>query len=147
MNKKYLIAVGVALVVLIAGYFLFFAGKSKQETTPTITEQTIPSISADEIGLSLKPGSDGKRVVMTVTKTDDINSLDYELSYTSKGDIPRGVIGHVDIKKGQTAAADIYLGTCSNVCHPDSEVKNIKLVVKVNKSDGKVYQAETTTEL
>ncbi len=146
MNKKYLIA-GAVLLVLVGSYFLFFANKSSNQTTPTIAEQNIPTISADSIGLTLKPGSDGKRVIMTVTKTDDINSLDYELSYTSKGDIPRGVIGHVDIKKGQTATADIYLGTCSNVCHPDSDIKNIKLVVKVNKSDGKVYQAETTTEL
>jgi len=147
MNRKVLGIIGGVLVILLGGYFLFFANKSSKETTPTIAEQNIPTISAESIGLSLKPGSDGKRVIMTVTKTDDIDSLDYELSYTSKGDIPRGVIGHVDIKKGQTATTDIYLGTCSNVCHPDSDVKNIKVVVKVNKSDGKVYQAEAKTEL
>ena len=142
-----MIAAAAILIVLLGGYFLFFANKSSNETTPTIAEQNIPNISADSMGLSLKPGSDGHRVIMTVTKTDDIDSLDYELSYTSKGDIPRGVLGHVDVKKGQKATADIYLGTCSNVCHPDSDVKNIKLVVKVNKTGGKVFQAETKTEL
>lgn len=147
MNKKYLIAGAVVFVVLLGTYFLFFAGKSSNEANPSISEQNIPSISAESIGLSLKPGSDEHRVIMTVTKTDDIDSLDYELTYTSKGDIPRGAIGHVDVKKGQTATADIYLGTCSALCHPDSEVKNIKIVVKVNKSGGKVYQSEATTEL
>lgn len=147
MNRKYLLIAGAILLVLVGGYFLFFANKSSDESTPTITEQNIPTISAESIGLSLKPGSDGKRVVMTVTKTDDLDSLDYELSYTSKGGIPRGALGHIDIKKGQTATADIYLGTCSNVCHPDTDVKDIKVVVKVNKSDGKVYQAEAKTEL
>lgn len=147
MNRKYLIIAGAVLLVLLGGYFLFFANKSSEENTPTISEQNIPTISAESIGLTLKPGSDGKRAIMTVTKTDNIDSLDYELSYTSKGDIPRGVLGHVDVKKGQTATADIYLGTCSNVCHPDTDVKNIKIIVKVNKSDGKVFQAEAKTEL
>lgn len=148
MNKKLLPILGAAaLLVLVAGYFLFFAGKSSNEGGPTVSEQNIPTISAESIGLSLKPGSDGHRVIMTVTKTDDIDSLDYELSYTAKGDLPRGAIGHVDVKKGQTVNQDIYLGTCSDVCHPDSDVTNIKIVVKVNKSDGKVYQAEATTEL
>ena len=148
MDKKVLALLGAgALIVLLGSYFLFFAGKSTtQNNSPTITEQTIPTISADEIGLALKPGSDGRRVVMTVTKTDDIDSLDYELSYTAKGNIPRGAIGHVDVKKGQTVTQDIYLGTCSDVCHPDSDVTNIKVVVKVNKSDGKVFQAEAKTE-
>lgn len=147
MNKKYLIVAGAVVLVLLGGYFLFFANKSSNENAPTVAEQNIPTISAESIGLTLKPGSDGKRVIMTVTKTNDIDSLDYELSYTSKGDIPRGVLGHVDVKKGQTATADIYLGTCSNVCHPDTDVKNIKIIVKVNKSDGKVFQAEAKTEL
>lgn len=149
MNKKYLIIGGIAVVIiLLGGYFLFFAGKSSnQNTTSPIVEQTIPTISADSIGLTLKPGSDKQRVVMSVTKVDGINSLDYELSYTAKGNIPRGILGHVDIKDNQPATASIYLGTCSDVCHPDSDVSNIKIVVKVNKSDGKVYQAQASTSL
>lgn len=149
MSRKTLIVAGAAILVILVGvYFIFFAGKSSnQNATPSIVEQTIPTISAAEIGLTLKPGSDSKRVVMTLSKTDDISSLDYELTYTSKGNIPRGVLGHLDVKKGQMATTEIYLGTCSNVCHPDSDVTNIKIVVKVNKSDGKVFQAEASTSL
>ncbi len=148
MNKRILIILGGLVILLAGGYFLFFANNTnKQATTPQIQEENIPTISAEEIGLTLKPGSDGHRVVMQVAKTDDINSLDYELSYTAKGNIPRGVIGHVDVKTGEKVSREIYLGTCSDVCHPDSEVSNIKLIVKVNKSDGKVYQTQTTTSL
>lgn len=149
MDKKRLIIAGVTvLILLVGGYLLLFAGKSSnQATTTPIVEQTIPTISADSIGLTLKPGSDSHRVIMTVAKTSDITSLDYELSYNAKGNIPRGVLGHVDVKSDQPATAEIYLGTCSDVCHPDSDITDIKIVVKVTKSDGKVYQAIATTSL
>lgn len=147
-RKKLALIGGGALIVLLGSYFLFFAGKSSnQNTTPAVVEQTIPTISAEEIGLSLKPGSDGHRVIMAVTKTSDISSLDYELSYTTKGNIPRGAIGHIDVKNGEKVSQEIYLGTCSDVCHPDSDVTNIKVVVKVNKTDGKVFQAQASTGL
>lgn len=150
MDRKRLIIAGTILIILlVGGYFLFFANKSSnQSTTPSIVEQTIPTISADSIGLTLKPGSDKQRVVMSVVKVDGINSLDYQLSYTAKGNIPRGILGTgINVKSGQPVIQDIFLGTCSDVCHPDSDVSNIKIVVKVNKSDGKIYQAEATTNL
>lgn len=148
MNRKYLVAIGVGIVVLlVGGYYLFFAGKSSTQNSSSIVEQTVPTIPAAEIGLTLKPSSDGHKVIVTVGKTDDIASLDYELTYTSRGNIPRGVLGQLDFKRGQIATKEIYLGTCSNVCHPDSEVSDIKIVVKVGKTDGKVFQAQATTSL
>lgn len=144
-NKSLLIGGGILIVLLIGGLVLF-TNKSTPATTSTIQEQSVPEISADEIGLTLKPGSDKQRVVMSVSKTSDISSLDYELSYTAKGDLPRGAIGQLDVKSGKKTA-EIYLGTCSDVCHPDLDVTNIKLIVKVTKTDGKVYQAEATTSL
>lgn len=147
MNKNLLIGIGVLLVLLLGGYFVLANKNNSQNTNPQLQEQTIPTIKAEDIGLTLTPGADGHRVVIKVTKTDDIDSLDYELSYTAKGNIPRGAIGHIDVTKGSVAKADPYLGTCSDVCHPDSDVSNIKIVVKVNKSSGKVFQATATTQL
>ena len=43
-------------------------------------------------------GSDGTRVVMEIAKTEGLTSIEYQLSYTSKGDIPRGVIGTLDVR-------------------------------------------------
>ncbi|PIZ98072.1 MAG: hypothetical protein COX78_03885, partial [Candidatus Levybacteria bacterium CG_4_10_14_0_2_um_filter_35_8] len=60
----------------------------------------------------------------------------------------RGAIGHVDIKEpGQSVNQEIVLGTCSDVCHYDQDVKSVKLVVKVTKTDGKVFQAEEKLDL
>lgn len=148
MNRKLLIGIVAALVVVAAGGYFIFGRSNSQTTTSGIQEQTIPTISASEIGLTLTPSADKHKIVIEVDNTKDISSIDYELSYLSKGDIPRGALGHVDVKTpGQSIKTDAYLGTCSDVCHPDSEVHNIKVIVKVNKTDGKVYQAEATTEL
>src|SRR5216684_3856087 len=117
MNRKLIIGI-VAVILLIAagGYFLFF-NKSNTPTTTSSQEQSIPLISAKDIGLTLTPGADRQRVTLTVTNTQDIASIDYELSYLSKNDVPRGALGHLDVKTpGQPVKTSIYLGTCSDVC-------------------------------
>lgn len=147
MNKK-LLLLGVLIIGIIVGGIFVFSNKSENETsTPEFAEETFPTIPAKDIGLSLKPGRDSQRVVMEVTKTKDIKSLDYELSYTAKGDIPRGALGTVPVIEGKTVTKELYLGTCSDVCHPDAGIEDIKIVVKITKTDGKVYQAEATTSL
>ena len=147
-NKKLLLAAGGLIIVLLVGGLVLNNKPTTPTATPSVQEQSIPSISAKDIGLTLDPGYDKQRVVMTVTKTDDLAVLNYELSYTSKGGIPRGAIGTIPIKNsGKAVVQEIPLGTCSDVCHYDKDVSNIKLVLKVTKTDGKVYQAETTTNL
>jgi len=150
-NKKILIPL-VAIIVFVligGGVYLFNARRNSSAPTdiqPTI--EVIPTIIPSEIGLSLKASADGKKVIMTITNTKDITGVDYELSYTAKGNIPRGAIGHVDIKEpGQSVNQEIVLGTCSDVCHYDQDVKSVKLVVKITKTDGKVYQAEEKLDL
>ncbi|PIP75006.1 MAG: hypothetical protein CO135_02160 [Candidatus Levybacteria bacterium CG_4_9_14_3_um_filter_35_16] len=149
-NKKLLIPlIVVVLLVLIGGVYLFNARRGSSAPTdiqPTI--EVIPTIIPSEIGLSLKASADGKKVIMTITNTKDITGVDYELSYTAKGDLPRGAIGHIDIKEpGESVSQEIVLGTCSDVCHYDQDVKSVKLVVKITKVDGKVYQAEEKLDL
>lgn len=148
MNKKILAIVAGLLLFVAAGTYFVLGNKSKTVTTsPGLQEQSVPTISASDIGLTLTPGADKQRVAIEVSKTDDIQSIDYELSYMAKGTLPRGAIGHIDVIKGKPAKAEVYLGTCSDVCHPDTDISNIKAVLKVNKTDGKVYQAEAKTEL
>jgi len=36
----------------------------------------------------------------------------------------------------------MIFGTCSDVCHYDSGVTDIDLIVKITKTDGKIYQVE-----
>jgi hypothetical protein len=96
----------------------------------------------------LTASADNKKVILQVNNTTDISGLDYELSYTSKGDIPRGVIGHIDIKQaGKKVIQEITLGTCSDVCHYDQDVSNIKLILKVTKTDGTTSQTQAALKL
>ncbi|MEK7060949.1 MAG: hypothetical protein AAB931_00330, partial [Patescibacteria group bacterium] len=143
-NKLLLVGGALAIVLLVGGLVLLNNKSTPQETTTAVQEELAPPISAEDIGLTLKQGKDSQRVIMEVTKTHDIESLDYELSYTAKGNIPRGAIGRVDVIAGKKVSQEMYLGTCSDVCHPDSDISNIKLIVKVTKTDGKVYQAEAS---
>jgi hypothetical protein len=150
-NKNLIIAVVIGLVVLVGvGIFIFISSKKAPSipVTQVPPEEVITMMKPEEIGLSLTASSDNKKLILGVTKTEGITGLDYELSYTAKGDIPRGVIGHIDVKQvGKTVSQDITLGTCSDVCHYDQDVKNIKLVLKVAKADGTSAQVEKSLEL
>lgn len=151
-NKSLIMIIAVALVILLGiGGFIFFSNKKSVPTveiTQPSPEEEVATIKPEEIGLSLAASTDNKKVVLKVEKTDGISGLDYELSYTAKGDIPRGVIGHIDVKSpGKEVSQEIVLGTCSDVCHYDQDVKDIKLILKVAKADGSAAQIEQTLEL
>jgi|SRR3989338_2867072 len=141
-NNRNLIIVGVIFLILMIGGGIFLATKkSPKSTIPVVQSEEILTLSPEDIGLSLTMGSDGKRVIMEITNTEGLTSIEYQLSYASKGDIPRGVIGTIDVK-GSIIKKEIILGTCSDVCHYDQDVSDIKVILKTTKTDGKVYQVE-----
>lgn len=146
-NRKVIIAAGVVILALILGIFLFlsrnFSNQANQDTSVLPTQIPVPTITADSIGLTLESGVLGKTVIVTVANTEGVTAIEYELSYTSEGDIPRGAIGQLELNK-KPVKKEITLGTCSDTCHYDENVSNIKVVLKITKTDGKVYQAETT---
>lgn len=149
-NQRVVIAiVGVALLVLVGGYFIISSKKTSapQNTEPQSTEETILTLPAEDIGFTLTATDNNRKVLMKIANTSDFVSVDYELSYTAKGDIPRGVLGTIDVKSNKPIEHEIVLGTCSDVCHYDQNVSNIKVVLKVTKSDGKVYQSKKTLEI
>lgn len=151
MNKKIIIIIVIILLVVGgAGSYLILGRSSsgKESLPPQIQQEVIPTIPPSELGLTLSARSDNKALILEMTKLKDISAVDYELSYTSKGNISRGAIGHIDIKPTDTGIKRaIVLGTCSDVCHYDEEVSNIKLILKITKTDGKAYQAEQGFEL
>jgi len=150
-NKNLVIVLAIGLIILVGGGFLIMS-KSKK-TAPVQVDQTpleekIMTIKPEDIGLTLSASADNRKVIFEVSNTDNIAGLDYELSYTSKGDIPRGIIGHIDVKvAGKPVTQEIVLGTCSDVCHYDQDVSDIKLIVKVAKTDGSVSKVEKSLEL
>ncbi len=139
-----MIVAGVVIVLLAltgGGYYVLSGRNAHPTPTPDITA-AIPTISPSDLGMTLSPSQGGKAVTLSITKLAGVTSIDFELSYTSKGNVPRGAIGHIDIKSSDTSISrDILLGTCSNVCHYDQDVTDIKIVVKIQKSDGKTYES------
>lgn len=147
-NRNVLIVgtVALVLIILVVGFLVFNKFSQTQNTqgvNSIPTQIPIPTITADSIGLTLKAGVSGKTVIASITNTNGISAIDYELSYTSQGNIPRGAIGQFDLTK-KPVSKEITLGTCSDVCHYDQGVSNIKIVLKVTKTDGKVYQAQAS---
>jgi len=149
-NKNLIIYIVVGVIVLIVvGFLVFSAGKKAPAPIVQVpSEDIILMMTPEEIGLFLTASGDNKKVIFEIVNTKDISGIDYELSYTSKGDIPRGAIGHIDIKQaGKKVLQEIPLGTCSDVCHYDQDVSDIKLILKVAKTDGTVSQVEKSLEL
>lgn len=149
-NKNLVIFAAIGIVVLVVGGFLILSSgkKAPAPVAQAPNEETVSVMEPEEIGLSLTASTDSKKVIFEIVNTKDISGLDYELSYTSKGDIPRGAIGHIDIKQtGKKVLQEIPLGTCSDVCHYDQDVSDIKLILKVTKTDGSTSQVEKTLEI
>jgi len=150
-DKKILIAIVVALLVVIAVvlYFVFTRGGSSFKTTQNPEEEAIlviPTIEPEEIGFDLSSGKQGKTVILEVAKTDGLEVVEYTLSYQDAEGIERGAYGQLDLDE-TPAIKEITLGTCSDVCHYDEGVESVKIVLKITKTDGKVYQLEKTIDL
>ncbi len=167
MKDKNLLIVGVIiLVVLVAGGYYFFGiqkSSKKANTDTTISQDAIiPTLSVEEIGLTLEASPNGKQVKFIIAKADGIKLIEYELTYDA--DIPpdqqlegaeegqkvtRAATGEADLE-GDSSYESKYLdlGTCSSgTCRYDTGVASVKLILKITKTDGKVYSAEASLEL
>lgn len=147
-NKNLIIVLAVGVIALVVVGFLFFSKKAPVPVVQAPAEEVVSTMKPEDIGLTLTASTDNHKVILAVANTNGIAGLDYELSYTSQGDIPRGVIGHIDIKvAGKPVTQEITLGTCSDVCHYDMGVSNIQLILKVAKTDGTTSQVQKSLTL
>ena len=150
-NKKVLIVVGIVSVVVViaisrAFVIMKFSGQTQTQTAANVqpTEVPVLTLSADAIGLTLTEDSAGQNAIIEVTKTDGVTAISFELDYTGKPStgteaVPRGAVGDLDLTKSPVMKK-IPFGTCSDVCHYDTDISDVKVVLKVTKSDDKVYQ-------
>jgi hypothetical protein len=153
-NKNLIIFSAIGLVILIGiGVFIFISGKKTVPVVQASPEEVVSTMKPEDIGLTMTASNDKKTVILKVSKTEDISALDYDLQYSKAGegadapDVPIGVLGTIEVKKGQVTERDITLGTCSAVCHYDKVVSDIKLILKVTKTDGSKAQVEQTLGL
>lgn len=154
--NKYKIIILIILGMLIlfgGGYYILIGSKSSSmnQTTQTVpTPEVIPTINPDDLGLKLTARSDGKAVKFEISNIKDIESIEYELTYLAKGNIPRGTIGSIEVQPSDTKIETKYLdlGSCSSgKCKYDEGVTSVKLVLKITKKDGSVYSAEKSLDL
>lgn len=159
-NNKFLIpAVIIVVVAILGGVYLFLAAKKSNapQTTNTTQEQEIKKLSPSDIGLTLKPRSDGKAVILTVSKLDKIKTIEYEASYdaeeTVEGEtsvVPQGVTNSpVEVKPGESEITrEVVLGTCSrNVCRYHKVKSPVKFILKITFTDGTVGSVEDSINI
>jgi hypothetical protein len=158
-NKKILIPlIAVIVLILIGGGIYLFVSRNNASQTPTpIGEQmeVFPTIMPDDIGLEIQVKSDKKYVKFTINKPDGIEKVEYEIVYNAIMDgneLSQALIGDLakaDIKDGKLSIEYRELGTCSTggKCRFDTGITWVKVVLKITKSDGKIYQAEQKIDL
>lgn len=138
-----LIVIAIIVIITVIGLRMILGG-NKEELgilpTPTVAFPTI----SDNIMVDLTAKNENRAVVLKIKGlTDDIDSIQYELTYTTGNGLPRGVLGKITVKgEKEIIRDDIVLGTCSSGrCVYDTGVKEINLSLKFNMASGpKVFQ-------
>lgn len=149
--KKYLPILITGAVLLILVIFLFkLISKPKTSESETIATPAPIGKSLDTLAEGLRPKveirsrADNKALIVTFSNLKNFQSLQYELSYLTKDDIPQGVIGTPITLVGEDAIEkELLLGTCSGTvtlkCRYDEDVHQISLSVKYLDQKGDTY--------
>lgn len=159
-NQNLIIGVVIGVMILVGGGIFVLSSNKKAVQAPvkqTPVENEIATLYPDEIGLDLATRSDNKKVVFKIEKPQGIKTIEYELTWGAKVedkssgsilDVVQGTTsnGPIEINGKPYKSAEIVMGTCSDVCHYDIGVNNIKIILKITKTDGKLYQSQKTLE-
>lgn len=149
--KKIVIPVILFIIILISGIWMMRnlnKGSQTEEIIPTPT-QILPTISND-VNVSLTAINNNTTVVLKITGIpQDMESVEYELTYLTGKGLPRGVLGKITLS-GETEIErnDIVLGTCSSgKCVYDTGVESIDLSLKFNSKSGSMSVYRNTFQL
>ena len=128
-----MIVVGVALILLIGGYFYFFSKKTAQTTKePEVTpvEDIIPTVDSS-VKVDLTSSSKKEALLSIDNIPNDTVIIEYSLSYETKQQGLQGVIGTISLDNEQKYEKKITLGTCSSgSCVYHEVLGSIKLSLK-----------------
>ena len=156
-----MVVVVVVVLVLAGGGYFLFVSKPKTVGEPSVAEEVVRKLTAEEIGLTITVSPDKKKVKFGIEKVGDIKSVEYELSYEAdstaqeQGEggeprVQRGITGQEEVKSGDSKYESQWLdlGSCSkNVCRYDKGVSKVSLTLKIVKKDGKTYSTEKSLNL
>lgn len=167
LDKKILIpVVAVVLVLLVAGGMFLSSRKNAAKTQQTsmdgFVDEELPKLSPDEIGLSLVANPQKNAVKFIIAKADGIDKIEMDFNYDAdlpktmssedgdgSGRIGRGGSDEITLNGKSRYESKFYdLGSCSSgTCKYDTGVDEVKIVLKITKSDGKAYQVEDSIKL
>ncbi len=140
-KQKKLVAIVAAVVVLLVGV-VFVMGQRGESGEAENNESTLPEgrrlpTVEKSVKVAVEKTPDGRKVVMTISGIPNkYNSIDYELSYDTADNIPRGVLGSIKAT-GPEVEKEIVLGSCStNVCTYDEGVEKVSVSLKFNSREG-----------
>jgi hypothetical protein len=164
-NKNlYIIIAAAVVVLLVVGGYLLFGNKAAKTTDQTdVSDMSLDDairLSPSDVGLELTATASKKQVKFVLSNASGINRIEYELSYEadsaggkddeSGGRITRGVAGEdvIDSDQAMYESKLLDLGSCSSgTCRYDKGVTSVHLLLKLTKSDGKIYQVEQDLDL
>lgn len=152
-KRKVFIFLGVVLIVLLIGIGVTKGLSGDDKEKASIEEQNdflptrevIPTI--DESVIVNLTSQNKKEVILIVRSLPSgTSSVEYELSYLAKGDLPKGAIGTIPIEKENSIERKITLGTCSSGrCVYDEGVKSVKVSLKfVGNYGNRLFEKEFT---
>lgn len=141
--------VAVILVIGIAGYIFISGGGNDGPDIPTTAEENVVEMQASDIGLALTPINNGQEVEVTITKLDNVTSIEGSLEYEAlEGDemVSRGAlvtISEEEVKEAKSGSGEITreitIGTCSSgKCKYDKGVEEVTAQLRVNLTSGEV---------
>lgn len=149
-NKQIMIVGVIVILVVVAGFFLTRkSGMSNdiaqqpQDVLPE--EQAIPTVDAS-VQVELTADRLKREVTLSVTGIPSgTENIEYEMSYIADGNLPKGVIGAIEVGGKTSIEKDgITLGTCSSgACVYDKGVKSVQVNLKFTGDYGaKVFEKE-----
>lgn len=143
-NKKILLGIGgvILLSVLGIGLFIFNSSSTVKNEEENEFEENLVQMSSEDVGLTLSSQKNNQQLVMELTKLDNVETFEYEVSYEAieEGEVVRqGTFGsgpNPDEEGSAEIRRVIDLGTCSAVCRYHKGVEEIEFTLRVNLKNG-----------
>jgi len=87
-DKKVIGFLTIAVVLIIGGAVFAFMRGAGRSSTPSdnFVQEELPILTPEDIGLEVTVRQDGKALMFEVTKADDIERIEYEITYEKEID-------------------------------------------------------------
>src|SRR3989344_8624085 len=102
LKDKKVLAVIIALVILVISGAVLAYMKSNKTVDPAdqFVEENLPSLSPEDIRLEITVSGHRRAIMFEVTKAEDIERIEYEITYEKEIDgetVPEGLDGGMSI--------------------------------------------------